>query len=79
VVWDARHEGMAPDIDGKVIITDFEGVNDAAELPPPGTMATIEVTDSKDYDLIGRAIKFAPPALAPSGDGTKNLFPILTR
>jgi ribosomal protein S12 methylthiotransferase len=79
LVWDARHEGMAPDIDGKVIITDFVGVNDATELPPPGTLATIEVIDSKDYDLIGRAIKFEPPAGAAADAPTKNLFPILTR
>jgi ribosomal protein S12 methylthiotransferase len=79
VVWDARHEGMAPEIDGKVIITDFVGVNDASELPPPGTLATIEVIDSKDYDLIGRAIKFEPPALAAASASAKNLFPILTR
>ena len=43
-VWEARHEGMAPEIDGKIYITEFEGVTDAAELPPPGTLATIEVT-----------------------------------
>jgi len=79
VVWDARHEGMAPEIDGKVIITDFVGVNDASELPPPGTLATIEAIDSKDYDLIGRAIKFEPPALAAASASAKNLFPILTR
>ena len=30
LVWEARHEGMAPDIDGKIYVTDFEGVNDAA-------------------------------------------------
>ncbi len=54
---------MAPEIDGKVYITEFEGVNDAAELPAPGTLATIEITEAKDYDLIGRVVEFlaAPP------------------
>ena len=33
LIWEARLEGMAPEIDGKVYITEFEGVNDAAELP----------------------------------------------
>ena len=33
LIWEARLEGMAPDIDGKVYITEFEGVNDAADLP----------------------------------------------
>ena len=29
LIWEARLEGMAPEIDGKVYITEFEGVNDA--------------------------------------------------
>jgi ribosomal protein S12 methylthiotransferase len=58
LVWEARLEGMAPDIDGKVYVTEFEGVNDAAELPAPGTMATIEITEAKPYDLIGRVTQF---------------------
>jgi len=64
LIWESRHEGMAPDIDGKVYITEFEGVNDAADLPAPGTLATIQVISAKDYDLIGRAVEFAPPASA---------------
>jgi ribosomal protein S12 methylthiotransferase len=61
LVWEARLEGMAPDIDGKVYVTEFEGVNDAAELPAPGTMATIEITEAKAYDLIGRVTQFEKP------------------
>ena len=65
LVWEARLEGMAPEIDGKVYITDFEGVNEAEDLPSPGTMATVEITESNDYDLIARAVEFvAPPASA---------------
>jgi len=79
LVWEARLEGMAPDIDGKVYITEFEGVSDAAALPAPGTLATIEVTESNDYDLIARAIQFAaPPIAAESAASTKQLFPILS-
>ena len=78
LIWEARHEGMAPEIDGKVYITEFEGVNDAADLPAPGTLATIEVTSAKDYDLIGRAVEFAAPAVvAPDASAKSNLFPIL--
>ena len=79
LIWEARLEGMAPDIDGKVYITEFEGVNDAADLPAPGTLATIEVASAKDYDLIGRAVEFAaPPAAAITAAPVKaNLFPIL--
>src|ERR1700730_11330896 len=60
LVCEARLQGMAPDIDGKVYVTEFEGVNDAAELPAPGTLATIEITEAKDYDLIGRVTNFEP-------------------
>jgi ribosomal protein S12 methylthiotransferase len=78
LVWEARLQGMAPDIDGKVYVTEFEGVNDAANLPAPGCLATIEITESKDYDLIGRVTAFEPPPhprqISPHA---ANLFPIL--
>jgi ribosomal protein S12 methylthiotransferase len=61
LIWEARLEGMAPEIDGKVYITEFVGVADAAELPAPGTLATVEITEAQDYDLVGRAIEFDPP------------------
>ena len=80
LIWEARLEGMAPDIDGKVFITEFEGVNDASDLPAPGTLATIEVTGVKDYDLIGRVTEIHAPARAASRPpllATNALFPIL--
>ena len=61
LIWEARLEGMAPEIDGKVYITEFAGVSDAAELPPPGSLATVEITESQEYDLVGRAIEFEQP------------------
>jgi ribosomal protein S12 methylthiotransferase len=64
LVWEARLEGMAPEIDGKVYITEFAGVADATELPAPGTVATVEITEAQDYDLVGRAIEFGPPRAA---------------
>ena len=92
LIWEARHEGMAPEIDGKIYITDFEGVNDAADLPAPGTLATVEITEANDYDLIGRAVEFAAPLLPPPSPPrparqavashvlppARNFFPILT-
>jgi ribosomal protein S12 methylthiotransferase len=84
LIWEARLEGMAPEIDGKVYITEFEGVNEAEDLPQPGTMATVEITESNDYDLIACAVKFDPPAarsrysrVAPAS-AAENPFPILT-
>jgi ribosomal protein S12 methylthiotransferase len=85
LIWEARLEGMAPEIDGTVYITEFVGVNDAADLPAPGTMATIEVTEANDYDLIARAVEFAPPPAVrahhseiPIVPAVANPFPILT-
>ena len=77
LVWEARLEGMAPDIDGKVYVTEFEGLTDAAELPAPGTMATLEVTQTKDYDLIGRVVQFAAPADSRILPLANDPFPIL--
>jgi ribosomal protein S12 methylthiotransferase len=81
LVWEARLQGMAPDIDGKVYVTEFEGVSDAADLPAPGTLATIEITEAKDYDLIGRVTNFeAPSSRTPHQVPTTqpaSLFPIL--
>jgi ribosomal protein S12 methylthiotransferase len=80
LVWEARLQGMAPEIDGKVYVTEFEGVNDAADLPAPGTLATVEITESKEYDLIARAVKFEAPTIgtARTPAPAKNFFPILT-
>jgi ribosomal protein S12 methylthiotransferase len=84
LVWEARLEGMAPEIDGKVYVTEFAGVTEAAELPPPGSMATVEVTESRDYDLIARAVEWEPVRTVDRGKqpptatpAEKNLFPIL--
>ena len=38
-------------------------MNDAAQLPAPGTLATVEITGAQDYDLIARAVEFAAPPL----------------
>ncbi|MHB8526610.1 MAG: 30S ribosomal protein S12 methylthiotransferase RimO [Candidatus Acidiferrales bacterium] len=57
IVWEARLEGMAPDIDGKVFITEIAGVTDTEQLPPAGTMARVEIAEARDYDLIGRAVE----------------------
>jgi ribosomal protein S12 methylthiotransferase len=78
LIWEARLDGMAPEIDGKVYITEFEGVSDAADLPEPGTLATIEITETKDYDLIGRVVEFAArPTAAEILPPAKTFFPIL--
>ena len=78
LVWEARLEGMAPEIDGKVYVTEFAGASDAAELPAAGALATVEITDSREYDLIARAIEWdAPRAETARPPAAKNLLPIL--
>lgn len=46
-----RHEGQAPDIDGKVIINDLSG-----REVKVGDLVEVEITDVLDYDLVGRLI-----------------------
>lgn len=43
-----RHQGQAPDIDGKVIINDG--------VARPGEIVKVEITDVLDYDLVGRIV-----------------------
>jgi len=45
------------------------GVNDVADLPSPGTMATVEITAAKEYDLIGRVIEFESGVVARRSSG----------
>jgi len=78
LVWEARLAGMAPEIDGKVYVIEFEGITDAARLPPPGTLAVLEVTEAKDYDLIGRVVQFSPAPVARVSQQPQDFFfPIL--
>ena len=82
LVWQGRLEGMAPEIDGRVYVTEICGVDDASELPATGTMASVEITEARDYDLIGRAVEIVSPAAPPSMPRAQNVaaaqpFPIL--
>ena len=58
LVWEARLEGMAPEIDGKVYLTDIElpGGQSAAV----GDAVQVEITKSDAYDLIGRVAEILP-------------------
>jgi ribosomal protein S12 methylthiotransferase len=85
LIWEARLEGMAPEIDGKIYVTEIAGVNEAEELPAPGTMATIEITGAQDYDLLGRVIAFEPitaarqPAMEALRSNLVSISPALAR
>jgi ribosomal protein S12 methylthiotransferase len=68
-VWEARLEGMAPEIDGKVYVTDMDAAltrneEDLASLT--GCMATVEITEAQAYDLVGRVVEVLDaPRLVP--------------
>ena len=52
LLWEGRTEHQAPEIDGKVYINDF-GPFDQLN---PGHFYQCEITESQDYDLVGRII-----------------------
>ncbi len=49
LLFEARLESQAPEIDGRVLINDFVGPE-----PRPGEFRWATVTDSSDYDLVAR-------------------------
>src|SRR6202795_390783 len=58
LVWEARLEGMAPDIDGKLYLTDIEFPD--GEAAATGDVARVEITKADAYDLIGRVVEILP-------------------
>ena len=62
LLWTARMSTQAPEIDGVVLINDFEGAQ-----PAPGQMRLLRITEAHDYDLIGTLLPSTEPqpVLAP--------------
>lgn len=58
LVWEARLEGMAPEIDGKLYLTDVE--LPGGKLAECGDVVRVEITKSDAYDLIGRVVEILP-------------------
>jgi hypothetical protein len=62
LVWEARLQSMAPDIDGKLYLTDIE--LPGGEFADTGDVARVEITKTDAYDLIGRVVEILPrPAI----------------
>ena len=82
LVWEARLEGMAPDIDGKVYLTDIE--LPSGEAAASGDLARVEITKADAYDLIGRVVEILPRTavrdefFAPTGPAAPGLTRIAT-
>jgi ribosomal protein S12 methylthiotransferase len=55
LVWEARLEGMAPEIDGKLFLNDIEVAENgvAARL---GDVVVAEIIETHEYDLVGRVV-----------------------
>jgi len=64
LVWEGRLEGMAPDIDGKLYLTDIE--LPTGEVASEGGVARVEITKTDTYDLVGRVVELLPRAAAPA-------------
>ena len=73
LVWEARLEGMAPDIDGKLYLTDIELPN--GEVAEAGDVARVEITKSDAYDLIGRVVEILPRPAARTAIASASMPP----
>jgi len=58
LVWEARLQGMAPEIDGKLYLTDIELPD--GRFADTGDAARVEITRTDAYDLIGRVVEILP-------------------
>ncbi len=52
LLWEGRTQHQAPEIDGKVYINDFGPFEELK----PGQFYQCEITESQDYDLVGRIV-----------------------
>jgi ribosomal protein S12 methylthiotransferase len=63
LLWQARMQGQAPEIDGVTLVNDFEGAP-----PRPGEIRRLRVTEAHDYDVVGTLLEpdETPPELQPA-------------
>jgi len=74
LVWEARLEGMAPEIDGKLYLTDIE--LPGGEVAEAGDVASVEITKTDAYDLIGRVAEILQRPAARAGASTVPVPPV---
>jgi ribosomal protein S12 methylthiotransferase len=72
LVWEARLEGMAPEIDGKVYLTDIEVAGQAAQT---GDVARVEITKTDNYDVIARVVELLPRSVTPTISSSSTIPP----
>ena len=65
LVWEARLQGMAPDIDGKLYLTDIE--LPGGQVASAGDVAQVTIDKTDFYDVMGRVVEILKrPAPRPS-------------
>src|ERR1700741_5354864 len=74
LVWEARLEGMAPEIDGKLYLTDIE--LPSGEVASTGDVARVEISKTDAYDLMGRVVEILPQAARPAASEMAAIPPI---
>jgi ribosomal protein S12 methylthiotransferase len=67
LVWEARLESMAPEIDGKLYLTDIE--LPGGEVAAAGDVARVQITRTDAYDLVGRVVKILARPMLRAGEG----------
>jgi ribosomal protein S12 methylthiotransferase len=70
LLWTARLSTQAPEIDGAVLINDFESAE-----PRPGEIRRLRVTEAHDYDVVGTLLPATEPAPALAAPGLVNIAP----
>jgi ribosomal protein S12 methylthiotransferase len=76
LVWEARLEGMAPEIDGKLYLTDIE--LPSGEVASTGDVAHVEITKTDAYDLIGRVVEILPQTARRAALEMATISPVAT-
>ena len=74
LVWEGRLEGMAPEIDGKLYLTDIE--LPGGKVAEAGDVARVEITKSDAYDLIGRVVEILPRPTRSIDNGIPAALPV---
>jgi ribosomal protein S12 methylthiotransferase len=56
LLWEARTQFHAPEIDGKVYINDFSELGESVTALEPGRFYRAEITEAHDYDIVARIL-----------------------
>jgi ribosomal protein S12 methylthiotransferase len=72
LLWEGRMPTQAPEIDGVILINDFEGAQ-----PRPGQMRRLRITEAHDYDLVGTLLPGSEADVAVRPAGLIQIAPVM--